>query len=157
MNIVKYSVWLLLFCVSACSAGNNPKNWQGSYSYYESGGQTAGGSQIMMDINLKIDFNDPKSRCILKMEGYQKNEVIYCDFNENDSLLDITFKSYDDGSTKNKYGIERYKVGSILFSIKPKGNAKDGNKYQPIWKAYSPFGDRSINSNEYFEKSSGTK
>lgn len=80
MNMTSVRLIVLSFCVTAiaCMADSTENVWDGEYSYYASGGHTAGGSPIMVDITLKIGAQGGKESCELNADGYQTYDRILC-------------------------------------------------------------------------------
>ena len=96
--------WILIACAS------HPK-WQGSYIYEADLGKNVAEQAVIVEYVLEIDG----SSCQLSIQGYQVFETILCDARSNKKTLNIQFRSYEDGSVKNAYGIEIYKAGQRLF------------------------------------------
>ena len=153
MTSIRFLMFSIFMLATACMAGGTENVWQGEYSYYASGGQTAGGSQIMMDITLKIDKQGAKESCELNADGYQTYDRILCTTAMNKNQLTLQFKSYADGRLVNKYDVARYKVGETLFLLE-KADTKNAkkNRYIAHWGAYTPFGNQRKNVKDYFEK-----
>ncbi|MBI3562882.1 MAG: hypothetical protein HY080_14320 [Gammaproteobacteria bacterium] len=127
--------------IASCMAGEPSSVWYGEYHFAGLGGETGGGSPIVMDITLNIHTPGPNDACNVHMIGIQKDETIFCTTTANDSKIDIRFKTYDDGRILNGYDVARYKVGEILFSLE-KAVGKDKKiLYIPHWASYVPFDD----------------
>ena len=154
MASIRILVLNVFMVATACMAGGTENVWYGEYSYYASGGQTAGGSQIMMDITLKIDKQGGKESCELNADGYQTYDRILCTTAMDKNRLTLQFKSYPDGKIVNPIGVVEYKVGETLFSLEKSTakNEKKQNRYIPHWGTYTPFGDERKNTKDYFEK-----
>lgn len=101
---------LIVFSINAC-ADKNP--WFGNYSYEAAMGENAGGDQVIVEYDLKLQ----DSTCEIDIEGYQTSESIVCTAKMEGDSLNIYFKSYSDGSIKNVYDVEVYPVGSLLFKL----------------------------------------
>jgi hypothetical protein len=101
--------------ISACAENTS---WNGSYIYEASLGDTVGGDAAVVTYKLTVSPN----KCEVSIEGFQTSESIICKTKEADHTLDINFQSYSDGSIKNKYGINVYKVGSLLLQLKRTDN-----------------------------------
>ena len=154
MMLIRVLLLGTFMIATACMAGGTENEWYGEYSYFSSGGQTAGGSKIMLDIKLKLSKQGLNETCELDLVGYQKDETILCTTTINNNRLALQFKSYADGRMVNKYDVARYRVGETLFSLE-KYSAKNGgkqNQYIPHWLAYTPFGSDRKNAKDYFEK-----
>jgi hypothetical protein len=139
---------------TACMASNAENDWHGQYEYFASGGETVGGSQIMLDITLKIGKQGLKEICELELSGFQRYETLLCTAAINKNQMTIQFKSYEDGRIVNKSDVEVYKVGETLFSLEKYSatNEKKQNRYIPRWGAYTPFGIKRKSMKDYFEK-----
>jgi hypothetical protein len=156
INVAPIRFLILGVCMfaTACMANNTENAWYGQYEYFSSGGETVGGSQIMLDITLKIDKQGGKESCQLNADGYQTYDRILCTTAVKNNRLTLQFKSYADGKIANEIGVERYKVGETLFSLEKSSatNDKKQNRYIPHWGAYTPFGIKRKNMKDYFEK-----
>ena len=154
MTFIRILLSSVFMTATACMAGTADNPWHGEYHYFSSGGETVGGSQIMMNITLKLDKQGGAERCQLNADGYQTYDRILCTTAINNNQLTLQFKSYEDGKTANEIGVERYKVGEALFSLEKATtkNEKKQNLYTPHWGAYTPFGDERKNAKDYFEK-----
>lgn len=92
-------------------AANAEPDWQGEYTYEADLGENLAEQSIIVEYVLEIDG----SSCQLSIQGYQVFEIILCDVRSNKKTLSILFRSYEDGSVKNAYGVEIYKAGQRLF------------------------------------------
>ncbi|MBI3561068.1 MAG: hypothetical protein HY080_05060 [Gammaproteobacteria bacterium] len=154
MTVNRLFVFSVYLFAAACMAGNPENPWVGEYKYFASGGQTAGGSQIMVDITLKIDNQGNKASCQLNADGFQRYDRILCTTTLDNNQLTVHFKSYGDGSVVNPIGVDVYKVGETLFALEKKINPDKQKpaRFIPHWGTYSPFGTEDKNPTEYFEK-----
>ncbi len=154
MTFIRFLVFNVCMVATACMAGTAESAWYGEYSYFASGGETAGGSQIMMDITVKIDKQGLKEICELHADGFQTNETIFCTTAMNKNQLMILFKSHEDGRIINRSDVAVYKVGDTLFSLKKitVKNKKKSIQYITHWGVYTHFGLERKNVKDYFEK-----
>ena len=154
MTFIRILLFAVFMAATACMAGNTENAWHGEYDYFASGGETAGSSQIMMHITLKIDKQGGKERCQLIADGYQTYDRILCTTAMDKNRLTLQFKSYPDGSIVNPIGVEEYKVGETLFSLEITAikNEKEQDRYLAYWGAYTPFGIERKNAKDYFDK-----
>lgn len=100
----------LLWGVTACAS--NP-NWQGEYVYEADLGVNAAEQPILIEYVLEVGDNS----CKLSIQGYQVSEIILCRAFDREHSLDVKFRSYEDGSLKNPYGIQVYSVDQTLFHL----------------------------------------
>ena len=153
MTFIRILLVTVFMAATACMAGSEGNAWYGEYHYFASGGETAGGSQIMKDITLKIDKQGGEERCQLNADGYQTYDRILCTTAENKNQLALRFKSYPDGKIVNPIGVVEYRVGETLFSLeKVVTKNKKKNRYIAHWGAYTLFGNQRKNVKDYFEK-----
>ena len=113
----------LLWGVAAC-AGHSV--WSGEYSYEAVLGENVAEQAIIVEYVLNVDDKS----CQLSIQGYQVFETIMCDAKDDKKVLSIYFKSYEDGSVKNAYGVELYKPGQRLFWL--------DNEWVTHWDALVP-------------------
>lgn len=147
-------VYLLWTLTTACVASGGESAWNGEYTSYVSGGQTRGGSPIMMNITLTIDKHISAETCKIELSGFQTYESIFCTTALNNDRLVVMFKSHQDGRLVNRADVMVYKVGDILFSL-DQGIVRGKKKtirYLAHWGAYTPFGIDRKNVKDYFEK-----
>lgn len=152
LRLVVFSLGLLTACTDPVTAPVPAPTgpWDGEYSYGGYGGRTAGGSPIMMDITVSINSPKFKQACVFQAMGFQTDTNIFCTAAIKSDVLEVQFKSYDDGGILNGYGNERYKVGEVLLTLKQPKDKK--NQYAVRWGSYVPFDDMS-QADKYFEKS----
>lgn len=87
--------------------------WNGTYSCEYDAGSTAPGTHAVIHHNLVIK----ETRCRLDIEGYQANEKIICTAKSDKNILAVTFKSYENGTVSNLYGVQVYDQKHPLFSL----------------------------------------
>ncbi|WP_331344051.1 DUF5991 domain-containing protein [Cellvibrio sp. UBA7661] len=109
MKAVKRSS-LLVGALLSFTASANPV-WHGSYGFDLD--LSGGIPDRLMFVEYVLNVDDKS--CQLSIQGYQVFETIMCDAKDDKKALRIYFKSYEDGSVKNAYGVELYKVGQRLF------------------------------------------
>lgn len=107
-------VSLIITTFSACA--NNA--WNGKYIYEASAGKNVAKDEVVVEYTFKYST----TKCEIQIEGYQTSEAIICNARETDNNLEVAFKSYSNGSTKNAYGVEVYPAGSLLFKLTSKDN-----------------------------------
>jgi hypothetical protein len=120
MTRIRRLVGILAF--SACVLFAVPANsfaqpaWAGVFDYQQNAGQNVPGQAIIVDYRLNLG-TAAKPQCTLAMEGYQTDETIICTAFATGNGLAVLFKSYEDGSVLNKYGVAEYKPGGVLFTL----------------------------------------
>jgi hypothetical protein len=132
-------VSLIITTFSAC-AKTNP--WQGKYSYEGSSGKNLAEDEVIVEYTFKYS----PTQCEIQIEGYQVSDTIQCNAHEANNSFEVTFKSYNNGSTKNIYEVEVYPIGSKLFTLTSKDNTTI-----TMWGELKPDGI-SEKSGKYFIK-----
>ncbi len=107
---ILFLVSLVITTFSACAKNNA---WNGKYIYEASAGENVAKDEVVVEYTFKYSA----TQCEVQIEGYQVSEVIICNAHEANNNLEVTFKSYSNGSTKNAYDVEVYPVSSVLFTL----------------------------------------
>jgi hypothetical protein len=115
------------FVASAFAAGP----WDGTYVYEQGLGKGAGGISLFVTHTLTIDG----PQCRLKAEGYQTNERIRCNATVKGDRLEVSFQSFRDGSTVNRFGVKEYTINQPLFTL-----ARNGDGIVTTWQGYNRNG-----------------
>ncbi len=102
---------LLLFFTAACQSS---VDWVGTYTFTNDLGEDPGGAAISMEYQLKLNSD----HCEVAISGYQADTLIRCVSERSDETAVIRFYSYSNGEVKNIYGVEVYKVGEPLFTLR---------------------------------------
>lgn len=154
MKLLRYFVILTSVLASACIADDSSSLsfWNGAYKNFSSGGETAGGSKILMSLMLRVEKAGSKNNCEFEMSGFQTYRSLLCSVVPSNNQLIVRFKSYEDGKLVNNNGIAEYKVGEVLFTLDKSQASDKPNTYPAHWGAYTPFGFKNSKASEYFEK-----
>lgn len=112
------------FVASAFAAGP----WDGTYVYEQGLGKGAGGISLFVTHTLTIDG----PQCRLKVEGYQTDERIRCKATVKGDRLEVSFVSFRDGSTVNRFGVKEYAANQPLFTL-----ARKGDGITTTWQGYN--------------------
>ncbi|MBY0319709.1 MAG: hypothetical protein K2X72_13380 [Reyranella sp.] len=118
----------LAFVSSAFAAGP----WDGTYVYEQGLGKGAGGINLFVTHTLSIDG----PQCRLKAEGYQTDTSIRCKATVKGDRLEVSFVSFRDGATLNRFGVKEYSANQPLFTLTHRGGG-----IATIWQGYNrnPF------------------
>ncbi len=139
MKLLRYFVLGIGLIVSACMANNAVGPWDGEYQFAGLGGETGGGSPIMMDITLTIKKSGSDGYCLLHADGFQTTDRIVCALTDTGNKLDVRFKSYEDGKILNGHNVAVYKVGEVLLVLEKAEGKDKKTRYIPHWASYVPF------------------
>ena len=112
------------FATSALAAGP----WDGTYVYEQGLGKGAGGISLFVTHTLTIDG----SQCRLTAEGYQTDTTIRCKARARGDKLDVSFVSFKDGSTLNRFGVREYTANQPLFTL-----TRQGDGIATTWQGYN--------------------
>jgi hypothetical protein len=131
----------LLMSSISLSACAQTDNWYGTYKYEALLGENVAKDKIAIEYTFILD----DEKCQVVSQGYQTDEKILCVTQESGNDLTVKFRSYQDGSTENIYGVEVYPVNSMLFKL-----TRTDKTLITTWGTLSP--DESLPSGEYFAK-----
>lgn len=126
----------VLLSVLLCFSGE-PSHWQGRYLYEVDYGKNVAGTGMVVEYTLTINMPGDSPGAVLVMQGYQTDETILCDVAYTKSDASFSFKSYDNGQIKNKYGVELYRPGQMLFTL-AWVNLKGSERLITHWKGLKP-------------------
>lgn len=152
MTFLRFFVLAIGLMVAACTTSAATGPWDGEYQFAGLGGETGGGSPIMMDITLTIKKSGSDGYCFLYADGFQTTDRIVCSLTDNGNKLEVKFKSYEDGKILNGHNVAVYKVGEILFVLEKKEGKDKKIRYIPHWASYVPFDDMKIGGKYVFTK-----
>jgi hypothetical protein len=118
-------------------------HWDGTWSYEFNAGRNAADTGMVVAYRLDL----APGTCRLHAEGYQTDETIRCAATAAGTTLRISFTSYDDGKTTNKYGVALYKPGAALFTL-----TRQGAKVLTTFAAYTLPDDKPHPPGVYFHR-----
>lgn len=122
-------------------------NWAGTYTFEESGGQTAGGTNIFIGHELKITQKNGKLTAHLTASGYQTSEDIYATAKTEGSKLMIYFERAGENQIRGNYN-----AGDLLLTLERK-TVKGKPRLLTYWNAYSPgYESNQVSGKVYFRK-----
>lgn len=111
-HIFRILILVSLIITSFPTCANN-NAWDGIYIYEASAGKNIAEDEIVLEYTFKYSA----TKCEIQIQGYQTSEAIICSARETNSNLEVAFKSYSNGSTKNAYDVEVYPAGILLFAL----------------------------------------
>ena len=107
------SILVVLFLLALNAAAQNA--WNGSYYFGENGGQTAGGTKIFIEHELKIFDGDNEIAGTLESNGYQTSADLVCTAKVEGTKLMLYFQSYGENNM-----FEKYQTGDLLLTLERK-------------------------------------
>jgi len=125
--------------VASCAESND---WAGTYFFEADLGKNIAEDSIIVEYTLSINQN----KCAISIVGYQVYESLVCEFVLKSDELKVFFKSYENGSTKNKHDVEMYNRDDPMFVLRNKNNIVTE------WGQLNP-GESLENTGKYFTRS----
>jgi hypothetical protein len=109
-------------------------------------GSSAGGSPMTMEYVLTVPSDPPTPDATLRIRGFQTDETLRCDASIIDGRLVMTFHSYGNGKTVNRYGVAQYSPGQRLLTLfrDAKGTVTT------VWEALDPPVETQPRQGTYF-------
>lgn len=102
---------LQLLLASACQSS---ADWDGIYTFSEKLGEDPGGAAMLVEYRLELDGG----HCLLQIAGYQSDTRIRCTLESAKDRAVVSFHSYGSGEVENQYGVQVYRVGEPLFTLR---------------------------------------
>lgn len=134
---------ILVFAVSVFGQ----LSWEGSYTFDEDGGKTAGGTAIFITHELEIIATDDGFAAVLKSNGYQTSRDLRCTTKTDRAKLMIYFESYGEDNV-----FEPYSGGELLLTLERKSD-KRGETILTYWGAFKPIAKKNEKPGKvYFAK-----
>jgi hypothetical protein len=130
-----FTARLLLLSLLGVSLGCSraprvPADWAGDYTYDADLGRNVADTGMVVTYSLHLQGTD----CTLQAEGYQTDENLLCTVKPTGAALEVRFRSFADGTTKNTYGNEPYHRDQTLFTLTHTPNGRIVTR----WAAYQP-------------------
>jgi hypothetical protein len=110
-----------IFTLSGPAGGQDrPKEdgWIGQYEYDADLGRTAGGTGIVISYTVEIKSANAPLGAVIKASGYMTDDEVRSDTKTEGNRISLFFNSYPNGGAKNQFGVELYKKGDLLLSLK---------------------------------------
>jgi hypothetical protein len=123
----------LIVVATVSAARSLTPDWSGTYVFSGDSGETNGGTHMLRIFILKIDQNS----CSVQREGFQLGDILQCEARRSPTELVVGFRSYENGSLLNEYGIAGFKPGDELFRLK---RPDAGSRIVTLWRKIHPEG-----------------
>ena len=137
----KKNLGFILISLLSLSACAQTESWNGTYVYEAELGENAAEDKVIVEYALTLN----EDKCLIKSQGYQTDETIICSSEKNGTDLIVKFRSYENGETKNIYGVEVFAADSKLFTL-----TSNKSTLLTTWGVLAP--DETFTRGEYFKK-----
>lgn len=127
-------------------ASTNNAAWEGTYTFQEGGGRTAGGTGMFVEHTIKVYRRDGELKADLDAAGFQVSTSLRCVAKAKGDRLDIYFESYREDNVT-----EPYRKGQLLLSL-ARSTYPGKTLFLTYWAAYRPALRALRSGRVYFRK-----
>ena len=131
----------------APQASSEQNEWEGTYTFTESGGRTAGGSGIAVEHTLVIYRRGGELLADLDAAGFQTSVSLRCEARVAGDRLTLYFRSYREENIS-----EPYRPGQMLLALE-RSAWRGRTRLLTHWGAYRPLLARARSGRVYFRRS----
>ena len=124
----------------------NRAAWEGTYTFQESGGRTAGGTGMFVEHTIKVYRQDGELIADLDAAGFQVATSLRCVAKAEGDRLDLYFESYREENVT-----EPYRKGQLLLSL-ARSTYRGKTRTLTYWAAYRPSFRALRSGRVYFRK-----
>lgn len=155
---------MLSVAFAAMAMGQNPirripdyNTWEGTYTFLENGGKTAGGISILIEHKITIYRDSDSLMANIDADGYQTAVAIACETLVSGRRIDLLYKNRREVDTSSQKfdsvgGVrDRYRRGELLLTLE-KPLSLRSSRITTYWIGYQPVEMRSKNGRVYFRK-----
>jgi hypothetical protein len=130
--------------------------WEGTYTFVENGGRTAGATPMVVEHMIKIYRVANHLRADLDANGFQTAVALKCEASVSGNRINLYYQRRREGDTSSQtFDLrgrvkDRYSAGQLLLTLEK--SALPGTKILTYWHAYQPVEIRPRNGKVYFRK-----
>jgi hypothetical protein len=130
--------------------------WEGTYTFVEKGGRTAGATAIVVEHTIKIYRTANHLLAAIDANGFQTAVSLTCRTSVSGNRIDLYYQKRREGDTTSQtFDLQgrvkdRYSAGQLLLTLEK--SALPGMKILTYWRAYQPVEIRARNGKVYFRK-----
>jgi Family of unknown function (DUF5991) len=124
----------------------NRAAWEGTYTFQEGGGRTAGGTGMFVEHTIKVYQRDGGLIADLDAAGFQVSTSLRCVAKAAGDRLDLYFESYREENVT-----EPYRKGQLLLSL-ARSTYHGKARILTYWAAYRPAFRALRSGRVYFRK-----
>ena len=110
----------LVAIAGATAVQARPPAWQGRYVYVEPLGRDGAGAGNAIAVRHQLTLGR-NGACRLDATGYQTDTHILCTATPVKGGVQVRFRSYVGGGTRNQYGVQVYRPGAPLLTLTQAG------------------------------------
>ncbi len=120
--------------------------WEGTYTFQEGGGRTAGGTGMFVEHTIKVYRRGEGLIAEVDAAGFQVSISLRCAAKAEGARLNIYFESYREGNIT-----EPYRRGQLLLSLE-RSTYRSKARILTYWAAYRPAFQTPKSGRVYFRK-----
>ena len=121
-------------------------SWEGSYTFQEGGGRTAGGIGIFVEHTIRVYWRREELIADVDAVGFQVSISLQCVARAEGDRLNLYFESYREDNIT-----ELYRRGQLLLSL-VRSTSRGRTRLLTYWAAYRPAFQTARSGRVYFRK-----
>ena len=130
--------------------------WDGTYTFVEKGGRTAGATPIVVEHKIKTYRVANHLLADIDADGFQTSVALTCDTSVSGNRINLYYQKRREGDTSSQtidfqgQIKDRYSAGQLLLTLEK--SVLPGMKILTYWHGYQPVEIRPRNGKVYFRK-----
>jgi hypothetical protein len=130
--------------------------WEGTFTFLEKGGRTAGATPIVVEHKIKIYRVANHLLADIDADGFQTSAALTCDTSISGNKINLYYRKRREGDTSSQtidfqgQIKDRYRAGQLLLTLEK--SVLPGMKILTYWHGYQPVEIRPRNGKVYFRK-----
>jgi hypothetical protein len=131
-------------------------SWEGTYSFLEKGGRTAGATSIAVEHKIRMYRIANHLLADIDADGFQTSVALTCDTSVSGNRISLYYQKRREGDTSSQTIDfqarikDRYRAGQLLLTLEK--SVLPGMKILTYWHGYQPVEIRPRNGKVYFRK-----
>lgn len=130
--------------------------WEGTYTFVEKGGRTAGGTTIVIEHKIRIYRVANHLLADIDANGFQTSVALTCDTSTSGNRINLYYQKRREGDSSSRtidlqaQIKDRYRAGQLLLTLEK--SVLPAKKILTYWHGYQPVEIRPRNGKVYFRK-----
>jgi hypothetical protein len=135
----------------------NSGSWEGTYTFVEKGGRTAGATPIVVEHKIKIYRVANHLLADIDADGFQTSVALTCDTSVSGNKINLYYQKRREGDTGSQTidqqdrVKDRYNAGQLMLVLE-KSLLAGTHRILTHWHGYQPVEIRPRNGKVYFRK-----
>ena len=131
--------------------------WEGTYTFIEKGGRTAGATPIVVEHKVKIYRVEKQLLADIDANGFQTSVALTCKTSTSGNRINLYYEKRREGDTSSQAidlqdrVKDRYNAGQLLLILE-KSVLPGTIKILTHWRGYQPVEIKPKNGKVYFKK-----